>query len=157
MVSEHNIQERSIGATMTRNESHFAALHAPSLSGYPKYPSALKASSKRVRVPARVNQRLVDDITVETASDIPCIAEKFVRAHPTLDEYEIRQIPPGATNLNSAADGFPLKIVGYIRVLLMLLIIYFTFPVEAVVLPSLGPDKVLLDNSIMGAFGAVFD
>ena len=154
MVSEHSIQERSIGATVTRNESHFAAFHASSVSGYPKYPSALNASSKRVRVPARVNQRLVDDITADTASDIPCIAENFVRVHPTLGESEIRQISPGEINLNSA-DGSPHKIVGYIRFHLTLGDI--TFPVEPVVLPSLGPDKGLVDNSIMGAFGAVPD
>ena len=29
-----------------------------------------------------------------------------------------------------------------------------TLPVEALVLPNLGPDKMLLDDSIMGAFGA---
>ena len=33
----------------------------------------------------------------------------------------------------------------------------FVESVEALVLPNLGPDKMLLDNSIMNAFGAVLD
>ena len=32
-----------------------------------------------------------------------------------------------------------------------------TLPVEALVLPSLGPDVTLLDDSIMNAFGGVLD
>ena len=81
----------------------------------------------------------MDDRTVDTASDIPCIAENFVRVHPALDESEIRQIPPGAFNLNSA-DGSPLKIVcvvliGYFRFHLTLGDI--TLPIEAVLFPSL--------------------
>ena len=32
-----------------------------------------------------------------------------------------------------------------------------TLPVEAFVIPHLGPDKLLLDNSIMQAFRAVLD
>ena len=34
------------------------------------------------------------------------------------------------------------------------LVLPIALPVEALVLPNLGPDKMLLDNSIMGAFGA---
>ena len=63
-------------------------------------------------------------------------------------------VPPGAINL-SGADGSPLKILGYARFQLILEDI--TLPVEALVLPSLGPDILLLDNTIMGVFGRVLD
>lgn len=77
-----------------------------------------------------------------------------MRQHKTLKNTEILPVPPGAINLRSA-DGSPLKLKGYARFELTLGEI--TLPVEALVLPSLGPDKMLLDNSIMGAFGAVLD
>ena len=63
-------------------------------------------------------------------------------------------MPTEAVNLSSA-DGSPLKILGYVRFELTLGDI--TLPVEAIVSPSLGPDIVLLDNSIMNAFGGVLD
>ena len=63
-------------------------------------------------------------------------------------------MPPGAINLSSA-DGSPLKILGYVRFQLTLGDI--TLPVEALVLPSLGADIMLLDDTIMGAFGGVLD
>lgn len=62
---------------------------------------------------------------------------------------------PGGNQSLRSADGPPLKLKGYARFDLTLGDI--TLPVEALVLPSLGPDKMLLDNSIMGAFGAVLD
>ena len=67
---------------------------------------------------------------------------------------EIRQVPAVAINLNSA-DGPPLKIVGCIRFHLALGDI--TLPVEVLVLPVPGPNKMLLEDSIMGAFRAVLN
>ena len=61
---------------------------------------------------------------------------------------------PGAINLSSA-DGSPLENLGYVRFQLTLGDI--TLAVEALVLPSLGPDIMLLDNTIMGAFRGVLD
>ena len=49
----------------------------------------------------------------------------------------------------------PLKFFGYIRFALKLGNKYL--PVEALVLPHLGLDAVLVDNSIMKAFGAKLD
>ena len=66
------------------NESNFAAFHASSLCECLKYPPALNASSTSVTVSAKINQQLVDDMSVDAASDVPCIAEQNVRAHPTL-------------------------------------------------------------------------
>ena len=70
------------------------------------------------------------------------------------DIIVIFSIPPGATSLRSA-DGTPFKNLGYIRFALKLGIKYL--PVEALVLPHLGPDVMLIDNSIMKAFGAKLD
>ena len=135
-------------------EKHFDAFHASAMSGYPRYPTALNSTSKRVRVNARVNDYPAHDVTIDTATDVPCISVHFVQTHPTMKDTEIFAVPPGAINLSSA-DGSPLQILGYVRFRLTLGDI--TLPVEALVLPSLGPDIMLLDNTIMGAFGGVLD
>ncbi|CAN0056232.1 unnamed protein product, partial [Choristocarpus tenellus] len=49
----------------------------------------------------------------------------------------------------------PLSVSGFIQFILQLGDI--SMPVQAVVIPNLGVDKILLDNSIMSAFGAVLD
>ena len=136
------------------NNEEFSAFYTSALKGYPANPSVLNASSRRVRVPARINTTPVDHITIDTACDIPCISHAFIRRHNTLKDAEISPVPPGAINLRSA-DGSALKIKGYIRFELTLG--ELTLPVEALVLPTLGPDNMLLDNSIMGAFGGVLD
>lgn len=51
--------------------------------------------------------------------------------------------------------GSPPEILGCIRFESTLGDI--TLPVEALILPNLGPDKMLLDNSIMNACGTVLD
>jgi len=96
----------------------------------------------------------VSDLTIDTAADVPCISASFIKSHPTLQHLPLKPVPPGAIQLNSA-DGSALEILGYIRFNLTLGDI--TLPVKALVLPNLGPDKMLLDNSIMNAFGAVLD
>ena len=136
------------------NNTEFQAFQMSALAGYPRGPAVLQTTSRRVRVPASINNLEVDEITIDTACDIPCISQRFMRQHQTLKNTVILPVPPGAINLRSA-DGSPLKLKGYARFDLTLGEI--TLPVEALVLPSLGPDKMLLDNSIMGAFGAVLD
>jgi len=124
------------------------------MSKYPQHPNALNSSSKRVRIPARVSNHPVSDLTIDTAADVPCISASFIKSHPILQHLPLKPVPAGAIQLNSA-DGSALEILGYIRFNLTLGDI--TLPVEALVLPNLGPDKMLLDNSIMNAFGAVLD
>ena len=116
--------------------------------------TSLNSSSKRVRIPARVSNHPVSDLTIDTAADVPCISASFIQSHPSLRKLPLKPVPPGAIQLNSA-DGSALEILGYIRFNLTLGDI--TLPVEALVLPNLGPDKMLLDNSIMNAFGAILD
>ena len=124
------------------------------MSKYLQHPNALNSSSKRVRIRARVSHHPVSDLTIDTAADVPCISASFIKSHPILQHLPLKPVPAGAIQLNSA-DGSALEILGYIRFNLTLGDI--TLPVEALVLPNLGPDKMLLDNSIMNAFGAVLD
>ena len=93
-------------------------------------------------------------MSLDAATDVPCISVNFVQIHPTMKDTEIFAVPTGAINLSSA-DGSHLKNLGYVRFELSLGDI--TLPVEAFVLPSLGPDIMLLDNSIMNTFGGVLD
>ena len=50
-------------------EQCFGSFNASSLGEYPKYPTVLNATSKGVRVPARVNDHPVLDLTVDSASE----------------------------------------------------------------------------------------
>ena len=54
-----------------------------------------------------------------------------------------------------AANGSPLNVIGFVVFSLPLGTI--THYVEALIVPSLGPDSVLLDNGVMTIFGAVLD
>ena len=124
------------------------------MSQYPAHPRALDFSSHRIHVSASVNGASVSDITIDTAADVPCVSATFIRRHPTLNWDDVRPVPPEAINLRSA-DGSVLEVLGCIRFDLTLG--RTTLPIEALVLPHLGPDKVSSENSIMGAFGAVLD
>ena len=66
----------------------------------------------------------------------------------------IQPVPPTAFALR-AANGSSLNVLGFVVFSLTLGTI--THDVEALVVPSLGPDSVLLDNSVMFIFGAVLD
>ena len=54
-----------------------------------------------------------------------------------------------------AANGSPLSVLGFVRLSISLGDI--TRRIDALVLPSLGPDEILLDNDAMSRFGAVLD
>ena len=147
------VKHQALLSCNANRETHFDAFHASALSGYPRYPTALNSTSKHVRVNARVNDYPAHNVTIDTATNVPCMSFHFVQTHPTMKDTQIFAVPPGAIKLSSA-DGSPLKILGYVRFQLSLGDI--TLPVEALVLPSLGPDIMLLDT-IMGAFGGVLD
>ena len=134
-------------------ETHFDAFHASAMSGYPTYPTALNSTSKRVRINARVNDCPAHNVTIDTATDVPCISVHFVQTHPTMKDTQNFAVPPQAINL-SGADGSSLQNLGYVR--FQLLLGDITLPVEAFVLLFLGPDIMLLDNTIICAFGGVF-
>ena len=66
----------------------------------------------------------------------------------------LKPVPPAAVALR-AANNEPFKVVGFIDFPLTLSEI--TRTVTALVVPSLGPDLMLLDNSVMSDFGARLD
>ena len=111
--------------------------------------------STRVRIPGVLEEDNIEhQLTIDSATDIPCISKTFIDKHEKLRQKCIFPIPPGAISLRSA-DGSPLQILGYVRCTLKLG--NKSLPVEALVLPHLGPDVMLLDNSIMKSFGAKLD
>ena len=89
-----------------KRQKHLGAFHASAMSGYPKYPTALNSSSKRVQVNARVNIHPAHNVTNDTATHVPCIPGSFVQTHPSTKDTEISAVPRGAINLSSA-DGSP--------------------------------------------------
>ena len=118
-------------------------------------PYSTRFPSTRVRIPGVLEEDNIEhQLTIDSATDIPCISKTFIDKHEKLRQKCIFPIPPGAISLRSA-DGSPLQILGYIRFTLKLG--NKSLPVEALVLPHLGPDIMLLDNSIMKSFGAKLD
>ena len=88
---------------------HFDAFHSSAMSWNPRYSTALNFTSKRVQVNARVNDYPAHNVTIDTATDVPCISVRFVQTHPTMKDTQFVSVPPGAINLSSA-DGSPFKI-----------------------------------------------
>ena len=66
--------------------TNFDAVHASAMSGYPRYPTALNSTSKRVRVNARVYDYPAHNVTVDAETDVPCISVHFVQTHPTIKD-----------------------------------------------------------------------
>jgi len=67
VASRLRSKHRSSILSSDLNSNEFSAFYASALAGYPKYPSVLNATSKRVRVPARLNNQPVDHITYQPA------------------------------------------------------------------------------------------
>ena len=75
----------------------------------------------------------------------------FVKRHPILKNEPIHATPPAVLTLE-AVNGSVMEILGFIRFDLQLGDV--TRRVEALVISSLRPDDILLDNSAMYLFGA---
>ena len=93
----------------------------------------------------------VSEITMDTASDVSCVASMFLQA------------PPACMSLR-AANGSPIQttrsVLGHVTWQITLLIIIddaISRSVDALIIPFLGPDQLLLDNATMARFGAVLD
>ena len=89
------------------------------MSRYPSQPRALNFTSKRVRIDGQVNGAPVSDITLDTATDVPCLAAAFVGSHPILRPSSIQPVPPNAISLRSA-QGADMNVQGYIQFTLTL-------------------------------------
>ena len=109
-----NVKHQFLFSCNANRGTHFDAFHASAMSGYPRYPTALNSTSKRARVNASVNDHPAHNVTIDTATDVPCICVHFVQTHPTMKDTQICAVTPGAINLSSA-DGPPLKILAYCR------------------------------------------
>ena len=94
------------------------------------------------------------EITLNTAADVSVISHAWFMSHPTLRAITIQPVPHAAVALR-AANGSPLNIRGF--VIFSLTLGTITHDVEALVVPSLGPDSLLLDNNVMSTVGAVLD
>ena len=112
-------------------------------------------SSTRVRIPGVLEgDNIEHQLTIDSATEIPCTSKTFIDNHEKLRQKHIFPVPPGAISLRSA-DCSPLEILGCVRFTLKLG--NTSLPVEALLLPHLGPDVMLIDNSIMKSFGAKLD
>ena len=111
-------------------------------------------SPRRVQISGSVEDYPVPAITVDTATDVPVVSHAWLMSHPTLRSVTTQPVPPNAVALR-AANGSSLNVLGFVVFSLNLGTI--THDVEALVVPSLGPDSILLDNSVMSIFGAVLD
>ena len=108
--------------------------------------------STRVRIAGVLEgDNIEHQLTIDSAIDIPCIARTFIDHYGKLHNIRIFPIPTGAISLHSA-DRTPLEVLGYIRFTLKLG--NKSLPVEALVLLHLGPDAMLINNSIMKLFRA---
>ena len=111
-------------------------------------------SSRRVQISCSVDDYPVPAITVDTATDVSVVSHAWLMSHPTLRSVTIQPVSPTTVALR-AANSSPLNVLGFVVFSLTLGTI--THDVEALVVPSLGPDSILLDNSVMPMFGVVPD
>ena len=107
-----------------------------------------------VQISGSVEDYPVPAITVDTATDVSVVSHPWLMSHQTLRSVTTQPVPPTAVALR-VANGASLNVLGFIVFSLALGTI--THDVQALVVPSLGPDSILLDNSVMSIFGAVFD
>ena len=135
------------------NNKH-EAWYACSLSRRARSPLTLAFSSHRVHICGRIVGFEVPRVTKDKASDVACVGFSFVKRHPVLKHEPIHAIPPAVLTLK-AASGSLMETLGFIRFDLQLGDV--TRPVEALVISSLRPDDILLDNSVMSLFGANLD
>ena len=118
------------------------------------HPFSLFFSSRRVQISGFVEDHPVPAITADTATDVSVVSHAWLTSHPALRSVTIQPVPPTAVAFR-AANGSSLNVLGFVVFSLTLGTI--THDVEALVVPSLGPDSILLDNSVMSIFGAVLD
>ena len=80
-------------------------------------------------------------MTIDTARDITCVSLLFLKRYPTFYKSMTKTVPPSCMSL-SAANGSPLEIMGFVNLSGTLGDI--TRRIEALVIPSVGPDQILL-------------
>ena len=137
----------------THNNNEHEEWYACALSRRTRSPLTRAFSSHRVHICERIGGFEVPRATVLTRQAMfhVCVAFSFVKRHPILKNEPIHAIPPAVLTLK-AANGSVMEMLGFIRFDLQLGDV--TRPVEALVISSLRPDDILLDNSVISLFGA---
>ena len=118
------------------------------------HPFSLFFSPRRVQTSGSVENYPVPAITVDTDTNVSVVSHVWLMSHPTLRYVTIQPVPPTAVALR-AANGSPSNVLG--SVVFSLTLGTITHDVESLVVPSLGPYSILLDNSFISTFGAVLD
>ena len=78
----------------------------------------------------------------------------YLKQYATLSKARVETVPPSCMSL-SEANGSLLEVLGCIKLFLTLGGITCRF--DALVIPSVGPDQILLDNDVMSRFAAILD
>ena len=115
-------------------------------------PSSFSFSSRRIRIPGIANGVAVAGLAVDSASDITRVPLLVWKQRPILCKTLVETVPPSCMSLR-ATNGSSIDILAYINMSLTLGGI--TRRIDALVLPSLGSDHMLLDNDVMSRFGAI--
>ena len=146
-------QQQQVDLDETKYDDFFSSLSRHYQSAVLDVSScSTRFPSTRVRIPGVLESDNIEhQLTIGSATEIPCISKTFIDNHEKLRQKRIFPVPPGAISLRSA-DGLPLEILGCVRFTLK--VGNTSLPVEALVLPHLGPDVMLIDNNIMKSFGA---
>ena len=110
--------------------------------------------SPRPCAPREMDGVSVSEITVGTVSNVACVALSFLQKQPTLCKYCLRRVPPACMSLRSA-NGSPWEVLGFVSVHVTLGDV--CRPIDALVILSQDPDRILLDNPPMSRSGAVVD
>ena len=152
--SKHQLQQEDLDETKY-DEFFSSPLRHSQPAVLDVFSYSTRFPSTRVRIPGVLEEDNIEhQLTIDSATDIPCMSKTFIDKHEKLRQRCIFPIPPGAIFFRSA-DGSPLQILGYVCFTLKLG--NKSLPVEALVLPHLGPDVMLLDNSIMKSFETKLD
>lgn len=146
------LSEKS-GSSSGKNNKKDDVWYSSSLAHKP-HSLSLSFSSHRVRVAGSVDDHDVDNITIDTATDVSVVSHEWLKSHPTLRRVKLKRVPPAAVAL-SAANGSAINVLGFVDFSLTLG--GSTCTVTALVVPSLGPDRILLDNQVMDELGAVLN
>ena len=111
-------------------------------------------SFRRVQIYGSVEGYPLPAITVDTVTDVSVVSRAWLMSHSILRSVTIQPVPPTAVALR-AANSSCLNVLWFVVFSLTLGTI--THYVEAFVVPSLSPDSIFLDNSVLSIFGAVLD
>ena len=89
---------------------------------------------------------------MDTASDVSCAALTFLKPHPAHRKCRLKAFPPLRLSLRAANES-PLQVSEFVT--LRTILGDVSRSVDAIVIPSLGLDQLLLDNATMVNFGAI--